>query len=1676
MINMNKIDIPNNFLIKTILFIIIFSLINSSASGSLSNLKNNSRGIDEVNTNSNGGFFDGPGLSAPMVPETQLDLFDALIFGDFSTGGYRDQNQIIDELEIVESYKAFFHVKIDNEQYENLKNQGVLVQKLNNLHTLKFGQKSYNTFENKDGLSHLFNPEWQANSDENYYIIQFKGPIKNEWLKACQDAGARLLNSPINYYAHLINIQPENINNIENLEFVSWLDAYHPQLRLRGGLELDMDKLASSKESVNVEIIFFKTITLNEFYERMADITEIGGIINQLELNNNWWYSAKVSVQKSQLVRLAELSGVNYIHPYGQRQLRNDNANWVIQSFDTAGKDTPVWDAGIHGEGIVLGMADTGIDFDHIMFRHNATDTGTPGPNHRKVIRYNTKWDDWDYNGNVDSGHGTHTSASLAGDDLTTPGGYDTNDGMAYAAKIAFYDIVKTGNSWDTQIISVYFDDAYAVGARTHSDSWGDDVLTYSPRAQRCDQYQWDHYDFLIFIAPGNNGKILEPATAKNVVGVGNAVNGNSKGLAGGSGKGPTLEGMISPTIVAPGSSITSANSDGTKGSLNSGFRAMGGTSMATPVAAGAAGLVEQYFKDGFYPTGIKNPGNSFMPSGPLKKAVLVNSGWDMYGGSNINAPIPDNSQGWGKIKLDDALYFKGDTRELWCDDRYNQTDGKAGLKTGDYEEYILNVNDTEPFEVTMVWNDYPGAGLKNDLDLIVTAPDGNKYLGNVYKNGESVTGGSSDINNPIESVYFKTPKSGYYQIKIVGTNIAAGGEQNYSIVATGEINTDGKGAVSFNATKYGRDAICGIFVMDSNLAGAGTTQVTIESSVETSPETVTLTESSKVKGKFTGGIKLSSGTPSSDGLLQVAETDTIKSTYTDNQPTFISTADALVDMKPPEISGHQIIKTDTDSFIVYFRTDEPSTSEVRYGTSIFALHNTVKSQELRSKHILEVTGLKPETSYFYEISSTDDLQNLKIENQNGDYYNVITASFEIVPDKYKVGWATENENYNHFDDGMIYAGIHNDTERLGAVQFDLTAIPDETKIFKANLYVYGDTGTFISSTGGNWNFEFLNKTIDPLFNGSKYSPVFSQIQNTAPVGSLDPSPYVISPSEGIEDIWGCLNFNYNHRSELEDRISGNGKITVRISGPSPSGIISGMFNLFRWDSGYNTANGSRGQFYRPHFVIWAEKAPRIDTNAPTSISFDEDNFDSEQINLSDIFVSNLPLNYSVEGQYAENGTDLLEANISVEILPLGNVKFTPQDDWNGIEKVVFNASIIDTSAGDPDYIKNLGYTFILYELDVEVLPVNDLPKIVSINGTPVYNMMEFSLGEGRLFSTEMEILDVDLQYEGDTHRFISNSTLITFESDDSNKIEFLPTTDDIGEHFVKFQVRDSGEEKDEIQTRFIIKNINDPPVPIITAPSNYSYHNTSWPVNFNGSESYDPDIRFGDRITFQWLSDKEGLLSTESTFEKYIQTVGQHKITLKISDSGTLFNAVAVTIYVNKTEGFKIDDIDHDDMPNDWEILFGLNPYDSIDRNEDPDGDLLSNYEEYIFNTYPFEPDTDADGFNDGEEIERGTNPTDSKSYPGKSVSEGESLIVIILIIFAVAIIALISFLLLRHRSMREDLEDIQIKSVKEERIEVEEISEEDSIKTIKKSGEEQESLTKRPERLKLKGKEPER
>ena len=131
---------------------------------------------------------------------------------------------------------------------------------------------------------------------------------------------------------------------------------------------------------------------------------------------------------------------------------------------------------------------------------------------------------------------------------------------------------------------------------------------------------------------------------------------------------GPTRDGRIKPDLVAPGE-IASAAGTGNRtpdgrndsASVRAACRVVeiSGTSMATPIVAGAATLARQYFADGYYPTGRAVPSDGFRPSAALVKAALVNGAQPMRGFAESGLPLeppPSIRQGHGRVHVGRSL------------------------------------------------------------------------------------------------------------------------------------------------------------------------------------------------------------------------------------------------------------------------------------------------------------------------------------------------------------------------------------------------------------------------------------------------------------------------------------------------------------------------------------------------------------------------------------------------------------------------------------------------------------------------------------------------------------------------------------------------------------------------------------------------------------------------------------------------------------------------------------------------------------------------------------------------------------------------------------------------------------------------------------------------------------
>jgi subtilisin family serine protease len=683
---------------------------------------------------------------------------------------------------------------------------------------------------------------------KDYYILQFSAPIEPSWKDEVTDLGVELLDY-VPDFAFIARITPELVGQIEKLPMVRAIVPFHPAYRI------SPDLFHKQEESL-VTIQLFPGESSSHIRQ---EIERLGGRIQGTSLGPAGEHVE--AVLSSQTIRkIARLRGVAWIEPRLERRLKNDIAR-VITGV------TNVWtNVGLYGSGEIIAVCDTGLDTGNLStisadFAGRVLKTYALGrPN---------KWND-------PNGHGTHVAGSvlgsgvLSGADPPTHSYADSFAGVAPEALLIFQSVLDNsgGLRGIPSDLNNLFLPPYNDGARIHTNSWGAAYNgAYPTDSRNLDLFTWNHKDMVILMAAGNEGidanadgvvdldSMDAPATAKNCIAVGatesyrlsggaqgtygdywpsdfpanpirsDKVSNNSQGMVAFSSRGPCDDGRIKPDICAPGTNIISCRSHDPKagtlwGAYNSHYVYCGGTSMATPLVAGAAALVREYYRE------VCN----HSPTAALVKATLINGATDIYPGQygtgstqEIPTPRPNNVEGWGMVNVA-YLLNPSPSRKV------EFVDNTIGLNTNQAAVYTYTVLDNnDPLRVTLVWTDYPASTyaaktLVNDLDLIVTLPDGSTVRGN----------GTVDRKNNVEGVDIYSPPLGTYTITVQAYNVPQG-PQPFALVVSGNIGLPPPTATI--QTPDNNLKVFGLVNVMGTAAGIGFQQYWLEYGVGSNPE-----------------------------------------------------------------------------------------------------------------------------------------------------------------------------------------------------------------------------------------------------------------------------------------------------------------------------------------------------------------------------------------------------------------------------------------------------------------------------------------------------------------------------------------------------------------------------------------------------------------------------------------------------------------------------------------------------------------------------------------------------------------------------------------------------------------------------------------------------------------------
>jgi parallel beta-helix repeat protein len=167
----------------------------------------------------------------------------------------------------------------------------------------------------------------------------------------------------------------------------------------------------------------------------------------------------------------------------------------------------------------------------------------------------------------------------------------------------------------------------------------------------------------------------------------------------------------------------------------------------------------------------------------------------------------------------------------------------------------------------------------------------------------------------------------------------------------------------------------------------------------------ITMMETGPDTGMFLGSITIAQApVTTEDGILQIecGMSDVITATYyeTGNPEPPTDTADT--DCYPPEITGTQVTDIGDIKSTMTWDTDEPADSCVQYGTSVPPLLSACDTS-LVTDHTINLTGLSPDTTYYFATVSTDRAGNQTVDDNNGQYYQFTTLAqgTHYVPDDF---------------------------------------------------------------------------------------------------------------------------------------------------------------------------------------------------------------------------------------------------------------------------------------------------------------------------------------------------------------------------------------------------------------------------------------------------------------------------------------------------------------------------------------------------------------------------------------------------------------------------------------------------------------------------------------------------
>ena len=298
----------------------------------------------------------------------------------------------------------------------------------------------------------------------------------------------------------------------------------------------------------------------------------------------------------------------------------------------------------------------------------------------------------------------------------------------------------------------------------------------------------------------------------------------------------------------------------------------------------------------------------------------------------------------------------------------------------------------------------------------------------------------------------------------------------------------DGRATLALDQSEYPIPGQIVVEVNDADLAGSGSLTVNYSSTTQSSPATLTIVETARL-GTFRGTLSLVSQTNAiASGRLRAQNGDAINVSYSDVSAATIERASATADTIVPSLTS-VVATTDYESFTVSWTSSEPCDSLVQYGESQF-LDRSVSDALLTTDHEITVSGVQPNTTYYFQVVSRDVAGNTVVNDNGGNLFTNRTLTPFVPPwsDNLNSGagnWTTFSADGSQSEwnlgtpSNSIATAAHSPLACWGSSLMDTYMDYSETFLISPAIHLTGGNSAKLNF----WHtYDFTDKTESDIF------------------------------------------------------------------------------------------------------------------------------------------------------------------------------------------------------------------------------------------------------------------------------------------------------------------------------------------------------------------------------------------------------------------------------------------------------------------------------------------------------------------------------------------------------------------------------------------------------------------